>query len=269
MHSYANILNPITFVGADQYRVVTVYTDYTEVEVGSEFTEEVVESTEEVHVQAELCEAQMEAAEDDGDAGEEMEALGSHVAEPGENVDVAKALETLTKTFTLKKEAMDLDASAEKVDDSNEAESEEFAAIEGTAHEVSVQLDNDIDDVPQPGQTVEGATESKDFGDEEESVSVSQGPTGSSSEPPVTETQQSAPDPETQNSPTNPETQHPAPGPETQPSPSSEDVRRSTRLESKKSTRMHTLKAKTSSKENIGKHKKYSILFAYLLCSKI
>ncbi|KAM9846003.1 uncharacterized protein ACBR49_010976 [Aulostomus maculatus] len=95
IHNYANVTNPLTLVGADQYRVVTVYA---EVEVGGS---EVTEETNEEQDQTDFYEEEIVA----GDG----ESTGSKAEETGETVEVAKALQTLTKTFALRKENLGQD----------------------------------------------------------------------------------------------------------------------------------------------------------------
>lgn len=115
IHNYANVLNPITFVGADQYSVVAVYTEM-EVEA-SEVSEEVLESAE-VQVQTDFYEEEIEAVCTDNVGGEER-AADVRTEDTLEVVDVAKALETLTKTFALRKESLGQDALTEKNNDSS------------------------------------------------------------------------------------------------------------------------------------------------------
>ncbi|KAM3587560.1 uncharacterized protein V6R79_009016 [Siganus canaliculatus] len=107
IHNYANVLNPVTFVGADQYSVVAVYT---EVDVAaSEVQEEIIESAE-VQVQTDFYEEEIVAVSADNGGGEE---------ESSETVGVAKALETLTKTFALRKESLGQDSLMGKSNDSS------------------------------------------------------------------------------------------------------------------------------------------------------
>lgn len=114
IHNYANVLNPVTLVGADQYSVVAVYT---EVEVGaSEVNEEMIESAE-VQVQTDFYEEEIVAVSADIAGGEES--TSSKAEETSETVDVAKALETLTKTFALRKESLGPDVLTGKLNDSN------------------------------------------------------------------------------------------------------------------------------------------------------
>lgn len=100
IHNYANVLNATPFV--DQYRVVAVYTE-TE---ASEIDQDIMESTE-IHIQTGFYEEEIVAVSADN-AGS-YEAASLRVEEPSETVDVAKALETLTKAFALRKESTDQD----------------------------------------------------------------------------------------------------------------------------------------------------------------
>lgn len=103
IHNYANVLNPVTFVEADQYSVVAVYT---EVEVAaSEVDEETVESAE-IQVHTDFYEEEIEAV---STATGTEETVSLRPEEASETVDVAKALETLTKTFALRKESLGQD----------------------------------------------------------------------------------------------------------------------------------------------------------------
>ncbi|XP_071391554.1 zinc finger protein 91-like [Centroberyx affinis] len=239
MHNYANILNPIAFVGADQYSVVTVYTEV-EVEVGaSEVGEEIVESTEEVQVQTDFYEAEIVAVSEDNTGGRDVESVSSKTEETSETVDIAKALETLTKTFALRKEALDQDVPTGKINDSNteslndEMETES-ATDEGRTHEASEQIDEQTENRKvdlQPGGT-ERNTNSESYTqlkDEDESCCVSQEMADASCEVPVSQAQQST---------------------------SSASVRRSSRLQMKTSPSwQETCKFKNSSKENNGEPK--------------
>ncbi|XP_069020893.1 uncharacterized protein [Embiotoca jacksoni] len=114
IHNYANILNPVTVAGADQYSVVTIYT---EVEVeASEADEETMESAE-IQVQTGFYEEEIVAVSRDNADGEE--AAGSRAEEASETVDVAKALETLSKTFALRKESVGQDELTEQSKESS------------------------------------------------------------------------------------------------------------------------------------------------------
>ncbi|CAN9508423.1 unnamed protein product [Ophioblennius macclurei] len=95
IHNYANILNPVSLPGAEQYSVVTIYT---EVEVRASQEEEEEMESAEVQVQTDFYEEEIEAVIEAADARSEESG--------GEAAGVAKALETLTKTFALRKESL-------------------------------------------------------------------------------------------------------------------------------------------------------------------
>ncbi|KAM4711480.1 uncharacterized protein FYW61_020678 isoform 2-T2 [Anableps anableps] len=99
IHNYANTLTRITLAEAGQCSVVAYYT-----EVGVRASDLEVESPE-IQVQTECYEEEIVALSADGGSGEE-EALPFKEEELGEAAGVAKALETLTKTFALRKESM-------------------------------------------------------------------------------------------------------------------------------------------------------------------
>ncbi|KAM9328406.1 uncharacterized protein KZ484_019759 [Pholidichthys leucotaenia] len=104
IHNYTNILNPVTPAAADQFSIMAVYT---EVEVGvSEVDQEMMESTE-LHVQTDFYEEEIVAANADTTVNPAVE-----TEETSDTVDVSKALETLTKTFALRKESLSQDVHA-------------------------------------------------------------------------------------------------------------------------------------------------------------
>ncbi|XP_029902140.1 zinc finger protein 23 [Myripristis murdjan] len=208
MHNYANIINPITFVGADQYSVVTVYTEV-EVEVGaSDMNEEIVESTEEVHVQTDFYEAEMEALGENDTDDADMECMSSKTEETSESTDIAKALETLTKTFALRKEALDQDAPISKTNNSNTEslndgkKTKSTVEEEGTqeATEQTVKPTGNAGEGCEPAEDLQGGgTESNtssecctELKNEGESLGVSQETTDASCEAHVSQAQQSA-----------------------------------------------------------------------------
>ncbi|XP_075967731.1 uncharacterized protein LOC142971032 isoform X1 [Anarhichas minor] len=207
IHNYANVLNPVTFVGTDQYSVVAVYT---EVEVAaSEVDEEMIESAE-VQVQTDFYEEEIVAVSAE-------EAASSRAEETSETVDVAKALETLTKTFALRKESLGQDVLTGKSNDSSL--NDEFglgnALDEGKTqegHETRDQTDEKTENVEeveedfQPGGIESSFSSCADLRDDHESFSVHEDTTDVLGEDPVAETQQS---------------------------PGSPNVRRSTRLQMK------------------------------------
>lgn len=110
IHNYANVLNPVTFVGTDQYSVVAVYTETEATEVD----QDVIESAE-VQIQTDFYEEEIVAVGADNAAGEEATSLGAE--ESCETVDVAKALETLTKAFALRRESIGQDGLTGKSSD--------------------------------------------------------------------------------------------------------------------------------------------------------
>ncbi|XP_042366865.1 zinc finger protein 432 [Plectropomus leopardus] len=228
IHNYANVLNPVTFVGTDQYSVVAVYT---EVEVGaSEVHEEMVESSE-VQVQTDFYEEEIVAVSADNAGSEEATSLRAE--ETSESVDVAKALETLTKTFALRKESLGQDAQTGKSNDSSlndEPGNTPDEAQTRKGHETSEQTDKKREDVEEVKESVQpGGTESNmnsctDLEDDHESFSAHEEMTDVPSEAPVSEAQQS---------------------------PSSENLRRSTRLQTKTSPSwQETCKIQRPSKES-------------------
>ncbi|XP_074481505.1 uncharacterized protein LOC141761788 [Sebastes fasciatus] len=185
IHNYANVLNPVTFVGTDQYSVVAVYT---EVEVGaSEVDEEMIESAE-VQVQTDFYEEEIVAA-----GGEEATSL--RVEETSETVDVAKALETLTKTFALRKESLGQDVLTGKSNDSslNDELGSANATDEGKTHEgheTSDQTEEKRENVEEVNEDF-SLNSCTDLKDDHESFSVHEDMTDAPSEDPVSETQQS------------------------------------------------------------------------------
>lgn len=113
IHNYANLLNPVAFVGPDQYSIVAVYT---EVDVGtSEVNEQLTESAE-VQVQTDFYEEEIVAVSTESIGVEE--ASGIRAEETSETAHVAKALETLTKTFALRKESLGQDVLTRRSNDS-------------------------------------------------------------------------------------------------------------------------------------------------------
>ncbi|XP_059181457.1 zinc finger protein 37 [Centropristis striata] len=229
IHNYANVLNPVTFVGADQYSVVAVYT---EVEVGeSEVEEEMMESAE-VQVQTDFYEEEIVAVSVENSGGEE--ATSFRAEETSETVDVAKALETLTKTFALRKESLGQDVLTGKSNDSsfNDELMSVNASDEGKTHEghkTSDQTDEKTENVEETRETFQpGGLESSvnsDLKDDGESSSIHEEMTDVPSEDPLSETQQS----------------------------SSSNIRRSSRLQMKTSPsgQQETSKVQRSSRETI------------------
>lgn len=108
IHNYANILNPVAVVGAEQYSVLAVYADAEE----SGLDPDMMETTE-VQLQTDFYEEEIVAASEDG----RVEFTGFRTEEPSETVGVAKALETLSKAFALRKESIDQETLSEKIND--------------------------------------------------------------------------------------------------------------------------------------------------------
>lgn len=157
IHNYANV--PVALVGADQYSVVTVYT---EMEVGaSEVDEDVIKSTE---LQTDFYEEEIEAVTVDNVASEELSSLKAE--ETSETVDVAKALEILTKTFVFK-ESLGQDVLTGKFTDSHDVD-EEQATVNTEEKEEGDELSDKSDQ--QPGST-ESAKKRFDESDRSEDVS--------------------------------------------------------------------------------------------------
>lgn len=108
IHNYANILNPVTVVGAEHYSVLAVYTEAEE----SGLDPDMMETTE-VQLQTDFYEEEIVAASEDG----RVEFTGFRTEEPSETVGVAQALETLSKAFALRKESIDQETLSEKIND--------------------------------------------------------------------------------------------------------------------------------------------------------
>lgn len=208
IHNYANVLNPITFVGTDQYSVVAVYTEMEATEVD----QDMIESAE-VQIQTDFYEEEIVDVSADDAAGEEAASLRAE--ESCETVDVAKALETLTKAFALRRESIGQDGLTGKSSDdlwSGHAP-EEGKTLEG--HETSDQTDmkreKNVEEVTEHFQSedMERTINScPNLKDNPESLSVHEEMAAVSHEDPVSETQEA---------------------------PCSANVRRSTRLQRKTS----------------------------------
>lgn len=186
IHNYANVLNPITFVGTDQYSVVAVYTEME----ASEVDQDMIESAE-VQIQTDFYEEEIVAVSADNAGGEEA----TSVRETCETVDVAKALETLTKAFALRKENIGQDVLTRK---SNDELGSGNAPDEGKSHEgheTSDQTDekreNTVEEVTEdsrPGDMETIINSCADLKDNHESFSVHE--EMADNEDPVSETQQ-------------------------------------------------------------------------------
>lgn len=111
VHNYANIVNPIAVVGAEQYSVVAIYTETEESRLDPDIME-----TAEVQLQTDFYEEEIVAVSVDG----RVEANAFRSEEPSETVGVAKALETLTKAFALRKESKNQEAQTGKINDGSE-----------------------------------------------------------------------------------------------------------------------------------------------------
>lgn len=197
IHNYANVLNPVALFGADQYSVVAVYT---EVEVGaSDVDEHLIESAE-VQVQTDFYEEEIVAVGTESIVSEEATSVKAE--ETSEAVDVAKALETLTKTFALRKESLGQDVLTGRSSDlplNNEAGSgniiDEGKTSEG--HKAGEQSDDKIETNVEElrkadfqNEFIASSINSSNF----ESVTVYEEMTDASSEVSVADTQQSATD---------------------------------------------------------------------------
>lgn len=108
IHNYANILNPVAVVGTEQYSVLAVYADAEKSGLDSDLME-----TTEVQLQTDFYEEEIVAASEDG----RVEFTGFRTEEPSETGGVAKALETLSKAFALRKESIDQETLPEKIND--------------------------------------------------------------------------------------------------------------------------------------------------------
>ncbi|TNN63140.1 Zinc finger protein 551 [Liparis tanakae] len=204
IHNYANVLNPVAFVEADQYSVVAVYA---EVEVGaSEVADEEMMESAEVQVHTDFYEEEIVAAVAE-------EPSGPRAEETSEPADVAKALETLAKTFALRKESLGQEAPTKSSDSSLDEEfglgnaPEEGTPREGRTDEIRGHAEEAQEDL-QAGGTESNLNSGADLANDLESFSAGEETTGVPGEDP---------------------------GAETQRSPGSANVRRSTRLQRKTS----------------------------------
>ncbi len=196
IHNYANVPNPVAFVGNDQYRVVAVYT---EVEA-SEVHEEIMES-DEVQDQTDFYKEEIVAASVDNVGHKEANSLMTE--EKSETVDVAKALETLTKTFALRKETLSQDVLTGKNNDLclNDELGSENAPDEGKIHEghktsdqTEENIENTVEEVQEdflPADKESNLNFCVDPTNNHEPLSVHDDMADVSGEDPVSETQQS------------------------------------------------------------------------------
>lgn len=190
IHNYANVLNPVTFVGTDQYSVVAVYTETEATEVDQDMIEPA-----EVQIQTDFYEEEITAVGADNAAGEEATSLGAE--ESCETVDVAKALETLTKAFALRRESIGQDGVTGKSNDDlwSGSAPDEGKTLEG--HEASDQTDMKrekiVEEVTEDfhSEDMEGTINPcPTLKDNNGSLSVHEEEADVSNEDPVSETQQ-------------------------------------------------------------------------------
>lgn len=102
IHNYANVVNPIAIVNTDQYSVVAIYT-----ETEASESEQDLRECAEMQIQTDFYEEEIVAVSVAGTSSLRPE-------ETSETVDVAKALDTLTKAFALKKDNISQVAQGEK-----------------------------------------------------------------------------------------------------------------------------------------------------------
>ncbi|KAK0131896.1 Zinc finger protein 271 [Merluccius polli] len=201
MHNYANLINPIAYMESDQYSMVTVYE--VEVELGAtEVSEDLVETSEEICIQTEDL-SSAAVSDHDASGGEDVEErIDGEKLEEG--VDIATALETLTKTFAPKDETLQ-GQNAVELNDSNAKcvnEDEEAGAIENGSEHCAEQIEHGVEEEREslvvhllPGnldtnggsESIEGEVVSVN-----DSTSIDQEEPGLTQEEPVSETQQSA-----------------------------------------------------------------------------
>uniref|UniRef100_A0A3Q3VKX1 C2H2-type domain-containing protein n=1 Tax=Mola mola TaxID=94237 RepID=A0A3Q3VKX1_MOLML len=169
IHNYANVLNPVTFVGTDQCSVVAVYAEMD----ACESDQEVIELAE-VQIQTDFYEEEIVANSAGGG-----EAASSRVEESCETVDVAKALETLTKAFALRKESIGQDVLTGKNHDELGSANvlEEGTAHEGRdtsdqTHEKREIVVGDVTEDLQPGDVEKISNSFTNMKDKHESFSV-------------------------------------------------------------------------------------------------
>ncbi|CAL8242084.1 unnamed protein product [Merluccius merluccius] len=145
MHNYANLINPITYMESDQYSMVTVYE--VEVELGAtEVSEDLVETSEEICIQTEDL-SSAAVSDHDASGGEDVEErIDGEKLEEG--VDIATALETLTKTFAPKDETPQ-GQNAVELNDSNDKcvnDDEEAGAIENGSEHCAEQIEHRVEE---------------------------------------------------------------------------------------------------------------------------
>ncbi|XP_034091687.1 zinc finger protein 16-like isoform X1 [Gymnodraco acuticeps] len=195
IHNYANMLQPITLIGLDGYSFVAVYTE--EEVQASKVDEEMIESAE-VQVQTDFYEEEIVAVSADNASGEE--ATNLRAEETSETVDVAKALDTLTKTFALRKESLGQDVVTGKSNESpfNDGLQSGNEADEIKTHETKDKTAKKIENVEEvkedlpPGGLVSNINSFTDLNDDHES-SVHEHMADVLSEDAAAETQESSP----------------------------------------------------------------------------
>ncbi|XP_061570717.1 uncharacterized protein LOC133424243 [Cololabis saira] len=171
IHNYANTPNPVTLSGTDQYSVVAIYT---EVEVRAAEVGEDTREPAEVQLQTGFYEEEIVTGSAENTGSEECTALRTE--ETGEHVGVAKALETLTKTFALKKDSRGQDEITANCNDPPPCG--EFGSgngpDEGQTSETSDQSEGKREGVVQdsPPETTETTDSSAEAEDNCESISV-------------------------------------------------------------------------------------------------
>lgn len=185
IHNYANVVNPIAFVNTDQYSVVAIYT-----ETEASEAEQDLRECAEMQIQTDFYEEEIVAVSVTG-------ASSLRPEETSETVDVAKALNTLTKAFALKKENISQEAQREKSKDDlgsgsspgkeEKLEIHGISDLRGNVTEEEVVTEEGLVD-PQP-EDLEMNPPSR-FKDNFKSLSVNEEMAVYTHEDPVVETQQ-------------------------------------------------------------------------------
>lgn len=179
IHNYANVVNPIAFVNTEQYSVVAIYT-----ETEASEAEQDLRECAEMQIQTDFYEEEIVAV---GVTG----ASSLRPEETSETVDVAKALNTLTKAFALKKENISQEAQREKSKDEPGSGSAPRKEETREIHRISDLRENVTEDGivdPQPGDLEMNLCSR--FKDNLESLSVHEEMAVYTHEDPVLETQQ-------------------------------------------------------------------------------
>lgn len=155
IHNYANVVNPITFVNTDQYSVVAIYTETEASEADQELRE-----CAEMQIQTDFYEEEIVTVSVAGAA-----ASGLRPEETCEPVDVAKALDTLTKAFALKKENISQEGLREKSKEELGSGSAPGEEQTHDIHGISDQTDNMTEEEivdPQPDVEMNACARLKD-----------------------------------------------------------------------------------------------------------